>query len=338
MKTCKNYQEKLVLYLYNELTEPERKDLAKHLQSCADCQEELSQLQLVHETIPQHPPELPEEATLQLLRNSISGRIRGQRQKRIGAPRSMASIFQPAPLLKFGLALFIFTAGFFTGTRFGIRESNQDFSALEPLLTANQQIQSGSSEINPLLAGIKKLQYDPKTGSIEVYYTTVNEVYLEGKMENPTVRNMLRKAILEEGNPAVRLHAVKVVKSIAEKEVSIESEIIEALTLLIGKEQNVGVRLKVLKVLKALLPNPFVKIIIFRVLLHDPNPALRIEAMDAILKTKLSKEDVNIFRKVAKQDSNTYIISQAKRVIENFEKSSPSQQSDDENNLNHKKE
>ena len=319
MSTCKNYREKRILYVYDELSEAEKSEFEVHLNTCSNCSAELAQLKKMQQTLPAQPYKEPDEATMQLLRNNISQRIRSQAIKsRNGVGNLILSLLQPAPALRIGFAMAVFAVGFFLGSRNLSSQAPQQDTALESLLTANQQIQSQNSAINPLLASVEKISYDSQSGNIEISYTTVNDIQLQGKVENPAVRQLLRQAILERENPTVRLHAVKAVKSLVEKQTQLEPEILEALTLLINNEENLGVRLKVLNVLKALLPNPYAKATLVRILLDDPNPPMRIAALEALLDHELAQDDIGILHQIARQDTNNYLRSQAQQTIDKY--------------------
>jgi hypothetical protein len=315
MKSHKNYRETLLLYLYEELTEAERAEVEAHLSACPECRAELQNLRALHQAIPGKPLIEPDEAALQSLRNMVAYKIRSGERRKGGVRNSLVSFLQPAPALRIGFAVLIFFLGIFLGRQGLAPESAKDDMILQDLLTASRQIQSGNSAVNPLLAGVERIHYDPVTGTIEIYYTTVNDIRLRGKADNATVRLLLRQAMLEEQDPTVRLHAVKTVKSIAESNPVFDKDITEALMLLLEKEQNPGVRLKVLKALSLQMPDPAVKATLVRVLLDDPKPPMRIEALEGILAHQLSQDDLNILKVVVKQDPNNYIRSLAEKAL-----------------------
>lgn len=324
MKAHKNYQEKLLLYLYEELTDVERAEVEEHLQTCPECRTELQQLQALHQAIPAKPLIEPDEAALQQLRNTVGFEIR-KGSKQIGNFFNFfISFLQPAPVLRVGFAVVLFILGFVLGRQGLTSRTETAVADLQDLLTANRQIQSGNSAIDPLLASVERVQYDPQSGKIEIFYTTINDIRLRGNMQNATIKQLLREAILEEQNPTVRLHAVKAVTSVAETHVPLDKDILEALTFLLEKERNPGVRLKALGALATQLPNPYVKSTLLRILLDDPNPALRIEALEGLLAHQLSEEDINIFRSVSKQDPNSSIRAQTEKAIAQHDKTAGS--------------
>jgi len=260
---------------------------------------------------------------LQQLRNTVSFEIRKTSKQRGGFFNSFLSFLQPAPALRVGFAVVLFVLGFVLGRQGLAPRTGTADADLQDLLTANRQIQSGNSAVDPLLASVERVQYDPQTGKIEIYYTTVNDIRLQGNMQNAAIKQLLREAILEEQNPTVRLHAVKAVTSIAETQTPLDKDILEALTFLLEKERNPGVRLKALGALATQLPNPYVKSTLIKILLDDPNPALRIEALEGLLAHQLSEEDINIFRSVSRQDPNSFIRARTEKAIAQYDKTAP---------------
>lgn len=323
MKSCKSYKEKLPLFVYEELPEKEHNAVAAHLRLCPDCAADVAQLRALENVLPPSLPSEPDDATMDLLRDAISKRLHAEKPQGAGFWETAMTFLQPAPMVRIGFAMLIFVVGFLLG-----RQPFTDASApaaetspLQALFTASGEIQSQNGAINPLLAGVEKINYNPESGNMEIFYTTVNDVRLSGNLQNPAVQQMLREAILEEENPSVRLHAVKAVKALAEKESSgIDPSIIDALVYAMQKEENPGVRLKVVQALKAMLPDENAKYVLVGILLDDPNEALRIEALGALMSDKLSEENIGIFRKIARQDSNVYIQNRTSELIREYDR------------------
>ncbi|MFQ5631520.1 MAG: anti-sigma factor family protein, partial [bacterium] len=234
MSTCKNFEQNLLLYLYDELPEVEKAGLEAHLQACAACQAELNSLREFHSIVPAKPLIEPEEASLQVLRNSVSLKIRDQQKAREKRGWRVFTFVQPSPVFQFGFVVLLLAFGFLLGRQtFSSRPAPQNDLSLESLITASQQIQATNSKIDPFLAGVEKLKFDPNTGTVEIHYNTVNDIALTGDLSNPMVRQMLRHAMLGEENPAVRLHAVKAIAGMLPEEAMLGSDLVEALTWLL---------------------------------------------------------------------------------------------------------
>lgn len=329
MKACDRFQENLVLYAYGELPKVECAELEVHLQACASCRLTLSELQHLHEAVPTQPLLEPDDAMLQSLRNVVSLKIREiERERQRGGARKWAffSFVQPAPAFQLGFVLLLLAFGFLLGrqTGSGPADSPQPpATMLESLLTASEQIQSASSRVDPFLASVDKLTFDPATGQVEIHYNTVNDIAIKGDLGNSAVREMLRHAMLEENNPAVRLHAVKAVSAMLPQNASLDADLLEALAKLLEKEQNTGVRLQALRVLRSLPFTQEIKGMLVKLFLYDEDTALRIEAFKTFAERTSEPGDIDILRRAARDDSSGYIKYQATKLLKELEAVNP---------------
>jgi hypothetical protein len=320
MNRCKRYQKSLVLFLYKELDQLEKAEVAAHLQICSRCQAELAELRQLKAAIPEQPLSSPDEQTLKALRNALSHQVRRQARRTAGRRYWPFTFIQPVPAFQFGFVALLLALGFLIGRQTYPKVATHE-TDIQDLLAASRQIQAANSAIDPYLAGVEKLKYDPATGQVEIYYNTVNDVRLRGDMADPAVRQVLRHAMLEETSPALRLHAIKAINAMAVKEQSLDPELIDAVQQVLEKEENQGVRLIALKILKSLPMSAVIKNMLVKVLLYDPNAALRIEAFEGLTGHKVSQEDVNHYLEAARQDTSSLIRYRANQFLEKLETS-----------------
>jgi len=320
MKRCKTHRQNLLLYVYQELDEIAKAETEAHLQICHDCRAELAELQQLQAVVPDQPMLEPSKEELKILRNAFSLKMRARLAKSSRPKRRLSALLRPSPAWQIGFALLFLALGFVLGRRtvspttVTSKETN-----LQALLAASREIQIANSAIDPYLAGVEKLKYDPATGQVEIYYNTINDVRLRGDVADPAVRQVLRHAMLEESSPAVRLHAIKTVNAVAVRQQTLDPELVDAVEQLLEKEQNQGVRLMALKVLKALPMSATIKNILVRILLYDSNPALRIEAFEALTGQQVNEDDRGHYLEAAREDSSTYIRYRANQLIEKLE-------------------
>lgn len=313
MKGCKLYEKKIVLFFYDELDAGEKVNVAAHLQTCSRCRETLQTLQSMAEKIPRQSVPEPDEATLQGMRNNLMQKIKTQRRDKRQRKIRRPPIFSPAPFFQTGLAVLLLAVGFLLGKQFGQKE-NAGQTAFNNILAANRLVRTKYGEINPLLAGVEKVKYNQKTGNVEIFYTTVNDIQLTGSLQNDTVREMLVHAMLEKENPTVRLHAVKSLNRLTRAGGALSPDLIRSVTLLLQKEKNLGVRLQVLRLLKNISTDGSVKDILLQIMLRDPEPAMRIQAFENLTTLKLSTQELNEILAIAKQDSSGYFAYQLKKI------------------------
>jgi hypothetical protein len=159
------------------------------------------------------------------------------------------------------------------------------------------------------------VKLDPTSGSIEIFFNSSQDGQLRGNLQDPAVQYFLHQALQDQENPAVRLHAVKAVGLIAQKSNVLEPDLVTTLAYLLQTEQNQGIRLQILRVLKSIPLDANVKNILTRILFHDRDLALRIEAFRTLTRTPVQCEDDVTLLKAVQNDSNSYISHQATQLL-----------------------
>ncbi len=314
MSVCKPYEKRIVLFFYDELDAEERVGVEAHLQTCRRCREALRTLQLMGEKIPRQSVAQPDEAILQRMRNLLAQKIKAQHREKRQRKIRHFPLFSPAPFFQAGLAVLLLAVGFLLGRQSAPVE-NAGQSALNNILTADRLVRTENGKIDPLFAGVECVKYNRKTGDVEIYYTTVNDIQLTGSLQDATVRQMLIHAMLEKENPAVRLHAVKAINRFTRAGGILSSDLIRSLTLLLEKEKNLGIRLQVLRLLKNIPTTRAIKDVLIRILLNDPEPAMRIQAFENLTAQKPAVPDLGEILATVNQDSSGYFKYQLKRIL-----------------------
>lgn len=314
MKKCQQ-NKNLYFYLIGELDERQVVLLEKHLSVCATCQKEKDQLMALLGEYTATADDHVDEATLCTLRNVVSLKLKTHK----ATSRSWIKwrpLFVPVQYAAATIIMIVF--GFVLG-RMGLVIKAKTDPMLQNLLTGEQQIQAYQSNIIPYLANVDKVKYDPQTGQLEIKYNTINDIQYRGDVQSPTAREVLRHAMLEEGSPSVRMQAVKAVGVIAEQNRSLEPEFLQALEYLLHEEQNSGVRLMALRVLKSVPLNDTVKNVLLRIILYDKNTALRIQAFETLTGNEAPKDEIKEYLQVIKHDTSSYIRYKADKMLKQIE-------------------
>jgi len=312
MKTCTSYRHLLALYQTAELNPEERQVLDLHLQVCPDCRQALTELEIVKQTLTGVPAFVPDDRLLTSLRERLSDRLRRQQVK--------TGFVWPrwTPAVQWGLALLILALGFGLG-RWSAEQRLSEAGALETLLTAGQPIRTGQIEIDPYLGEIERIRYHAKSGTVDLRYQTVNHIVFQGPVESPLVRQMIRHALTEEEDPSTRLYAAKVLQAIAQKEQSLDVELIGSLEQVLKKEPNPGVRLMAVRALQSVPINEAIRTALTRVLLYDRNPALRIQAFDSLTGPLEPVETREPLLRSVQADTSSYIRHRANDLLKKIE-------------------
>jgi anti-sigma factor RsiW len=307
----------LTLYMANELEPAEREEVERHLNGCPACREVAERLQdLTRLAAAADAGTFEEPGTVQARRRRLMAALASQTRPAI---RSADALFQPhqlRPLILSFAAMLLVAFGFFLG-RVSSRPHAPD-PTLHALLTGFQPIVEAGHTVQPELLTVQRVRYDPQTGQVEIEYNTMNDVRLQGSASQPQVQLMLARAMVESDNPALRLHAVKAAGAIALQQQNLDQELLQAFAYLLNKEQNQGVRLMAVRVLRGLPFNEAIKKMLLQIVLSDDNTALRIEAFDELAAHGEGRAIEPYLQTIAR-DSSSYLQYKARELQETIQ-------------------
>ncbi|MBN2413564.1 hypothetical protein JXQ31_17940 [candidate division KSB1 bacterium] len=313
MSNCKNFKKQIILLHYNELDRSEKTELLKHLQICPDCKRELEEMKQFGRLLQEQPLFEVDENNIKKINNLIRLKIKKQRNKKF-VP---FTFIHPKPAFQYGFVVLLIMFGFLLGRQnFINRNPIQTQNPLQQLLTAGGPVSAANSNINPYLIGVERLKFNPREGTIEIQYNTMNDILLKGTPETPAIKDLLLHAMANEQNPNVRLHAVKVVNAAAQSNRNLDVDYVNSLEQILLKEENPGIKLLALDVLKTLPMRENIKNILVRVLLYDPDTPVRIQAFKTLTEAQITKTDIEKYLQPSLNDTNRYISYKSEKLIE----------------------
>lgn len=225
----------------------------------------------------------------------------------------LASAWRPLrPLFLTALLLLALGAGFYLG-RLSSGRTRPD-PTLQTLLTGYPQAESAGQAVQTRLLDVHRVRYDPRSGQVEIEYNTLHDVRFRGSGDLPQAQQMLAQAMRESDETGLRLRAVKAAGDIAARGGSLDPDLIESVQYLLHEEQNQGVRLAALRVLRLLPVNEAVKETLLHILLSDKNTALRIEALEG-LSAKWGPSGIEPWLHTVAKDSSSYLRYKAAQLL-----------------------
>lgn len=311
------FKEWLQLSMYDELNDDERQLLARHLESCTECQEELKKLKQFNLILAEYKPT---EATDELLgeaRQHFRVALRQQRSRR-GFLEFIVEVLQETIIGQYKIALGgagVLAIGVLLG--YVIFYSPQQRGAqLSPQVASNESTPMIPGETR--ISNVRFINTDLVNGQVEFTFDAVKPVRMKGSINDEQVQKVLTHALLSEQNPGVRLQSINTIAASSLKQ---DKEIKSALITSLKTDENAGVRREALKALEKYPMDRDVKQTILFVLTHDKNPGIRIAAINYLDSVKVAggtfdRDVINVLRDKMQTDDNDYIRLRAKAAIE----------------------
>jgi hypothetical protein len=300
------YRERILLMLYDELSEQERRETEEHLRECAACRSDLEQFKAMHRSVDAAAPSDVPDELLREARQDLRGALRTERSRQPGVARRAVSWIHPwVPDYRIAVGLAAALAvGVFSGYL---------MFAGHGTVIPNETPRGGGVDGGPVeISNVRFLDADTTgDGQIEFAFDAVRPMRVRGRVDDPRITEILTHALLREQNPGVRLRAVNTVRNTKP-----EPDIEEALITSLKFDDNAGVRKEALSVLQRYPYNKEVRDAFLYVLQYDTNPALRIEAIKSLeLKNATDDQDVRSVLDKMQSDDNNYIRRAAETLL-----------------------
>jgi len=295
--SCQEFQNQIVLSLYEELHEGERQGLEAHLRECNACRQTVEENLGFHNLLEDDRPawELPPDLLMES-RRALSDEL-----DRLEAKRSwwriptFSVVFTPmrmlesAALVAMGLALGVYITNqrIDTTTTAGIAESASELTVIPS---------------DGVVSNVRIVNANSSTGTVEFVGDVVQPLRFQGHMGDETTQQLLYSAVQDSMNPGSRMQAVEV---LAQKptEPSARDVLIHAFL----NDMSVGVRLKALEGLKPFVSEEEVRTAFMQALRSDPSDGVRVKVIDTLAPLAVSEADAARIERVTREDDNTYV-------------------------------
>ena len=147
------------------------------------------------------------------------------------------------------------------------------------------------------------------SGGVRIAYDETQRREISGTVNDPQIRKLLLAAAHEEDDPGVRVESVGLLKDHAAS-----GEVRDALMNALLHDSNAGVRLKALEGLKPLATEPPVRGALSQALEFDDNDAVRMQAVDLLT---ISRDDatVGMLQNIVQKEDNGYVRSKCAKAL-----------------------
>ena len=157
-------------------------------------------------------------------------------------------------------------------------------------------------------SAIRSIESQP-SGTVRIALDEVHRREVTGRVDEEKIQRLLLAAVREE-NPGVRVESVGMMKECAQSS-SVRAALLEAVT----HDPNAGVRMKALDGLKAFSGDPAVRQALAQVLLHDDNAGVRIATIN-VLTSHRDDAMVGILQDVFQKEDDHYVRIQVQNALQ----------------------
>jgi hypothetical protein len=157
-------------------------------------------------------------------------------------------------------------------------------------------------------SAIRSIESQP-SGMVRIAMDEIHRREVTGRVDDEKIQRLLLAAVREE-NPGVRVESVGMLKECAQS-----SPVRAALLDAVAHDPNAGVRLKALDGLKAFAGDASVRQALAQVLLHDDNPGVRVATID-VLTSHRDDSMVGILQSVFQKEDNHYVRTQVQNALQ----------------------
>lgn len=185
---CKKYEEKIILYLYGELSDKEKTDLQSHIQECDACARDLEYTKKVFKALDDSKEEAP-QANWEKSWREISSTTQVQAREKKSFLLTQKWVYAAAALLA------VFVLGALIG-RFWFFPSNEStFQAGAAPTAMNPALIEYMDDLKPIL--IEYANYTSSEGTEEAMLID------KDTLRSLLVQNLLLKDIIAKSNPSL---------------------------------------------------------------------------------------------------------------------------------------
>ena len=308
--TCEDIKDRVLLYLYDELDEPQRDALEEHVDACDGCSAALENERQFLRSLSDR--EVPSAAFLAECRQDLMRgvyHLRSEQPSYVGGLIPLAwwqRLQQGFPSMRVAwqptAAMALLAVGFYAG-RFVEPASTGDSQAI-----GNGTQQSSMAPIGAF-GDIQSVTLDRGHDEVEIVVEEMTRRTIRGAPGDPRIRNLLISTVREYPSSGVRLDTLDILSAGAG-----DREVRGALRELMIGDRNPGVRQQALEALKPHRGDPDTRQAFVEVLLHDDNPGMRVQAIDMLTENP-DRDLVGLLQGLLERDQNSYIRLRSRSVL-----------------------
>jgi len=331
MKHESKYEEMLMLFHFDELSEMETKIFQKHLKTCTKCQQELTEMQQMDNILGIQPEEMPSMELVERANAAIIKKL--DAETKVSGFENIKSLFnefvdsfaqlfaQPKFQLS-GMAatmvigILIGKVWLSTGLKSNpdmmihLLSNNTELSAEQyqqfQNSLASSMLKSGNVEVEDFIMG----DNTSEDGIMSVSYKLKNNFEARGGLDDPMIRKTLRYAARQDENASIRMRAINLLSGIG-----VNEQIEETFSDVILHDTDADIRLKTANILSQHTLNDKTLESFKSVALKDTSSDMRLKAID-VLKSNKAENLETVLAVMATRDRDQKVKEYAQETLD----------------------
>ncbi len=313
--SCKDFEEKVTLSQYDELSEKQRADLHAHLANCSECRARLEQARRLHALLSQRSPSEPSPELLAQCRMALDEAI-DRELSSVSWRKLFGELWAgltAIPLTRASWALAILLFGI------GLGWTLRPHFNIAPAAGGASNPASQASTLTPDISNMRinaitQVAPAPEAGQVRITVDAERRMTLQGSLDDPHIRQVLVDALKSYSNAGIRRDSLDALQAAGGDLPSVRDALLYALQ----NDPNAGVRLEALRTVRKMEWTPEVQKALMNALAPDNNPGVRVAALDVLVQ-HADESTLPTLERLASDDSNPYVRMKSLNAVHRLE-------------------
>lgn len=313
MDECLSFQAMIERFIGDDLTEPERESLRRHLQSCADCAA-LFELQedLVH--VGQVIPE-PADTDLLVMRRGVLAQIARQERRRAEAVRwwDPRGLFKLHPAIGLTSAAALMIAGVVIG-RFSVGPPKLDDGLVMREMVHQASTQHGLNDYWDTPLSYTNVAVRPLSGSrLDLSFDVCRHMNVVTSSDSPLAKEVLLHAILAPSTMGAKIRAMELTQDIPDPRLR------DAMIFTLHNDPTLAVRLEALAVVTSYTYDNQSQEALLTTLQQDESVQMRLLALEYLANREVDPELLRQTIRSARLESDAAVMERAVTLTADYQ-------------------
>lgn len=287
---CEDVAPLLVFYTCDELTAEEREGIVTHLATCAECSAQLSEEDALRQSIESAPQTADKFDSSGVLLSQCRSEL-SEALDELSAPKADEERWQFFAWARKWMALrpgwsaaALVLVGAIVGTQAGVWIPSNTVGNPVNVLAASKIPEDKLDKVE-----ISNVNFSHSTGKVQVQLQAEQPMTLSSDEDPADTRRVLTFVVSngDRFDADIRLNCVEALRAAAATDEPTRTALLAAAR----KDQNAAVRLKALDALRDMVALASVRDALLDRLEHDPNPGVRVEAVNLLVRSIESADE-----------------------------------------------